>query len=298
MTGPAFSGEPGARSEDPWEQPPAGLSWALGVTVPQGAPLEDGGTLSWGQVSNLTVSFRLPSIGRTDDTIYAILSAMTRSGAILQVAAGIYPGMSSWRAYVQYIADFRTYPQTYVWVTNESRPDMAPGASVSMSLYYDGSGWRYSVKDLGTHEEVDGPVMAEERPSFRVGDHEVFALEAYTSNRTTFEGTGRLTMDSLEVDGRRVVGGWYHTGGWDPAHRPLFLVGGYEPPSFISMEELGDGRVSWTFNELGRAQYVTPSLPVLGAFFAGVAAIVVAVLALDARSRKKKGDGTARATSV
>jgi len=280
---PAFP----AYATGPWEGHTTGASWALGVTVPNGAALCDGGSLSWSEVRNLTVVVKLPSISWTDDTIYAILSAMTSDGAVLQVAAGIYPNQANWSVYALYIINLEEYPQTYFWVANNSVPYMQPGDRVSLSLFFLGNQGRYAVTDLNTGEASGGKMTDVPRPMFKVGDQEVFALEAYTFNSSVFEGMERLVLEEMLVDGRSVAGGWYYTGGWDPAHKPLFVAGGYDPPSFIYMLE-ENGFVVWGYGSRGLKEYSPPSLLPLAGMAVVLAIIGGMAVALDAWTRKKK----------
>jgi hypothetical protein len=261
-------------------------SWALGVVVPDGARLADGSSLSWTAVSNISVVARLPNITQTDDTVYAIVSAKLAPDVILQVAAGLYPGDPAWSGYVLMVQGSSTASQTYVWVTNASEPFMAPEALVGLSLYRQGGGWRWRVTDYDTGLVGDGPIPNASGGGFVAGDQEVFALESYTSSRDVFSSMGAMDVYGIYLDGRAVAGGYYSLGGWDPLHNPLFIVGGYEPPSFISVAD-GGSTWRWSYSAEGRVSYVeTSSLNLLGLAVV-TALIVVGVLALNMWLKRK-----------
>jgi hypothetical protein len=224
-------------------------SWGLGVVVPQGSEFADGGRLSWSNASTLTANIQLPNISYTDNTILAVLSAMAADGAVLQVAAGIYPNMSNWLAYGWFIRNPESNPQSYAWVLNSSKPEMTPGSRVSLSINISSSHWGYRVQDITTHEAVKGEFMFNVTPSFKVGDQEVFGLESYSSSNHVFEHMGSLLLSSLLVNGKRITEGWYYYADWDTSHNPLFVVGGLNPPPFISTNEFENGTIAWTYSQ-------------------------------------------------
>lgn len=242
--------------------------------------------MSWASSQNVTAVMRLPNIGAVDDTVYVILSGMSMSGSVMQVAAGIYPGMASWRAYVLCLRDPST--QAYSWVANDSAPTMSPGDEVSLSMFHSGAGWNYSVADISTGEVASGQLATDGVGGFRPGDQEVMALESYSSTNGVFSGMGSMRLDGLQVDGASVNGGWYLIGGWDPLHAPLFLVGGHQPPSFVSAS-LGASTATWVYSAEGHVEYVSSSGYSVAAFLGATSAIVALVLALSAfESIKKK----------
>jgi hypothetical protein len=262
-------------------------SWGLGIVVPEGSQLEGGGHLSWENASAITATIRLPNISYTDNTILAVLSAMASDGAVLQVAAGIYPNMSSWLAYAWFIRNPESYSQPYAWVLNSSNPEMAPGSWVSLSIYTSSNLWRYRVEDITTHQTVKGKFAFNITPSFRVGDQEVFALESYSYSNHVFEHMGSLVLSSLFVNGMRITKGEYYYADWDRSHNPLFVVGGLNPPSSISLHEFANGTIAWTYSqwtgsgESLRVNWVLVTLAVLPV----VVAITVSIAILTLRKR-------------
>jgi hypothetical protein len=235
----------------------------------------------------VTVQFRLPSISQSDDTVYAILTLMSRSGIIMQVATGLYPGMTSWRTYVLLLGESDVAAKSYTWVVNGSDPTMDAGSNVSLSIYWKEGSWRYRVVNLETSGESDGPIAGDAAAGFKSGDQEVIALESYTSATSVFAGMGLMDVYGIEVDGAKVNGGLYSLGGWDPQRSPLFIVGGHEPPSFASIS-LSDGTVEWSYSAEGRVSYLSPSGYNLALFVIASALIAVSVLTLDFWQRKKR----------
>jgi hypothetical protein len=255
-------------------------SWAVGLAVPEGASLADGSHVAWETSDNLTALVRLPMIAETDQAIYAILTVMSGSGLIMQVAAGLYPGMSSWRAYVLFTRT-GSQSESYTWVINDSEPTMAPGATVSLSIHGSGGSWAYDVVNVDTGTRSQGAISADSSDSFKKGDQEVFALESYTSTVGVFASMGTMELIQLQLDGVSVTGGWYTMGGWNPEHSPLYLVGGYEPPSFAAISSTGGYSVQWSYSEGGGAVFISYSASALLEFVAAVVLIVALVLALD-----------------
>ncbi|MDV3277065.1 MAG: hypothetical protein LYZ69_01190 [Nitrososphaerales archaeon] len=228
----------------------SGTPWGLGVVVPDGAGLSGGDALSWSAATNVTVVVRIPDIVNATQIMYAILSLMTRDGSVLQVAAGIYPGNRSWLVYSMFIADVGTYPQRYQWVLNSSEPRMSPGDSVAIAIILTQTdGWMFIVRDLSTGSSVERSFGANAAHSLKVGDQEVFALESYSRDASTFEKMGNLTLVSILVDGMRVSNGWYPYADWDVRHNPLFVVGGATPPQFIAFSRGGNVTAVWYYVE-------------------------------------------------
>lgn len=262
-------------------------SWALGVVVPNGAALADGHQLVWSAASNVTALLVLPQIGSVDDTVYAILSAMTKSGSVLQVAAGIYPGMDDWRAYVLYVKEAGS--EAYTWVVNESLPAMAPGAAVSLSIYWTDGAWSYEVRNVDASTQSGGHIMNDSVGGFRDGDQEVLALESYTVTDGVFATMGSMEATAILVDGAAVTGGWYALGGWDPLHNPLFVVGGLQPPAFARVS-LANSSLTWIYSPEGRVEYVSSSGYGFALFVGAGAAIIATVLAVAVWERRKETD--------
>ncbi len=253
-------------------------SWALGLVVPEGSQYEDGGNLSWETAKNVTAIVRLPNIDHTDNTIYAIVSAMAEDGSVLQLAAGIYPNMTNWLAYAFAIKNMQAYPQNYTWVLNSSKPEMEPGASVTLSIFLSSNNWDYALEDANTKASVTGKFSSNARPVFKTGDQELFALESYSTSRSAFEHMGSLVLSSLLVDGRRIAKGWYYYGDWDNVHHPLFVVGGLNPPPFLSLQKFNDNTITWSYSEWNFEQPFPPEIIlvpiVLVAVLVGIAILV------------------------
>jgi hypothetical protein len=264
-------------------------SWALGVVVPEGSGLADGGGVHWESVSNVTAVASLPNITLPDRVVYAVLSVMTSDGGVMQAAAGIYPNRTEWLAYSWVIPNANTVPPVYQWVLNGSTPTMSGNARISMSIFRASALWSVSMKDEDTGSSVlrtFPPAMA--RP-LMAGDQEVFALESYSRSSTVFSSMGSLTLEALLVDSLKVTNGFYSYGDWDPNHTPLFAVGssGTAPPGFISLEPAGPGSFVWGFSGLWQGTgsgYETPALGV--AFVAAALAIVAAAAIAITRTRR------------
>lgn len=224
-------------------------SWGLGVVVPEGASLQGGTKLLWEEVGNVTAMVTLPNIIHPDGIVYAVLSLMAEDGSVLQVAAGVYPNSSSWLAYSWYIGNIGTIPLSYTWILNSSEPRMTTGDLVSMSIFRSQGAWRLEVADLATGGSVERPFPSA-APSLRVGDQEVFAFESYSRTAATFQNMGNLTLNSLLVDGQRVVGGFYSYAVWDPNRNPVFAVGGSgtSPPDFIFLQQPVAGTFVWGYS--------------------------------------------------
>jgi hypothetical protein len=263
-------------------------SWALGIVVPEGSDLSDGGKVHWGSVSNVTALVVLPNITLPDRVVYTVLSAMTDDGGIIQVAAGVYPNQTSWLSYSWQISNGNAVPASYNWILNGSAPSMHPGDSITMSLFRASNSWNLGVADESTESSVVHQFPEGISPTLRGGDQEVFALEAYSKSSATFRDMGNLTLEALMLDGRNVTGGSYSYSDWDPNHTPLFAVGssGTSPPSFISLASLAGGAFVWGYSGFWQGQ--TPGYG--GALVTLV--LVVAILVLGtgvalALSRKK-----------
>ena len=225
-------------------------SWALGIVVPGGATLQDGGKLGWGGVTNVTAIFTLPNITLPDGIVYAVVSVMTADGTVLQAAAGVRPGDSSWYSFSWSISGADTSHLNYQWILNGSKPEMKAGTDVAISIFWEAESWHLKVVD-----EVTGNSTVQAFPpgagdALRSGDQEVFALESYSRSAATFEDMGNLTLRGILFDGERVTGGTYAFSDWDPAHTPLFVVGssGTVTPSFISFGETSEGDFVWGYS--------------------------------------------------
>jgi hypothetical protein len=263
-------------------------SWGLGIVVPEGAEVEGGGHVSWKKTSEVAALMRVPNITHTDNTILSVLSAMASDGAVMQVAAGLYPNMSNWLAYGWFIQNAEANPQSYAWILNSSKPEMMPGAWVSLSISISSNRWRYSVEDVTTHEAVNGEFMFNVTPSFMTGDQEIFGLESYSYSNRVFENMGSLVLSSLLVNGLRVTNGWYYYADWDTSHNPLFVVGGLNPPPFISTNEFANGTVTWTYSQwTGSEEAVrfSSSALVALAVIPAVVAITVMITILTLKKR-------------
>ncbi|MEM0482574.1 MAG: hypothetical protein QXM16_06800 [Nitrososphaerota archaeon] len=221
--------------------------------MPDGCALDDGGVLSWSSSRNLTVAVTIPNINYTDNTIYVIVSAMTMSGTVLQVAAGIEPGQNHWSTYVMYVTSVYGSRKDYQLVAHRAPPHPAPGNRISLSIYSVVQGshptWFGEVYDYASGEREVFAIVADGSSSFRTGGQEVIALESYTSSEEVFAGMGSMTLHGIFVDRRKVVGGWYVDDGQVFYRESLFVVGGGAPvPSFISISFPQSGEALWTYS--------------------------------------------------
>jgi len=174
---------------------------------------------------------------------------MAADGSVMQIAAGIYPGNSRWLGYGWFIRDVQANPQSYDWVLNSSGPEMATGEAISLSISLFQGRWEYRIEDLSTHEVTTGEYAATVPPTLRVGDQEVFALESYTTSSVVFAHMGNMTLDALRINGRKIAAGWYGYGSWDTRHNPLFVVGGLDPPPYISLQPTDVGTFVWGYEQ-------------------------------------------------
>jgi hypothetical protein len=272
------------------QQYPTG-PWGAGVVVPQGSRFTDGSLLSWANVSAVFVEVTLPNITFSDYPTYAVESLMAADGSVMQIAAGIYPGNSKWLAYGWFIADVDAIPQSYDWVLNSSRPEMTAGGPIALSISISGGRWWYRIEDLSTHDVASGEYAATVPPTLYVGDQEVFALESYTTSSVVFAQMGNLTLDALRINGRQIAAGWYEYGSWDPRHNPLFVVGGLNPPSFISLQVM-NGKEVWTYEQWSVSTQSQPQRFPLTAVVRVVALVGILLLTAAYVARKRRHDST------
>jgi hypothetical protein len=237
-------------------------SWALGVVVPQGAGLGGGGSLRWEEVTNLTCLATLPFVSDPGGIVYAVLSAMAGDGAVMQVAAGIYPNSTLWRAFSWYVEGVQSSQPSYRWILNSSGPAMSPDDRITLSIYRSSDHWNLSVIDTSTGGAVVGSFPSGSQSSLKVGDQEVFALESYSRDAGDFAQMGNLTLDGVYAGGARVSSGFYVYGSWDPTHNPVFVVGssGTSPPIFISITPESGGAFAWSYSDPWSG-YVSPVGP-------------------------------------
>jgi hypothetical protein len=230
----------------------------------------------------------LPNITFSDYPTLAVESLMATNESVMQIAAGIYPGNSKWLAYGWYIGDIETYPQSYEWVLNSSKPEMAAGASVSLSIFLSRGRWQYRIEDLSTHEVAAGEYATTVPPNLKVGDQEVFALESYTTSTLVFANMGNLTLDALRINGRKIATGWYGYGSWDTRHNPLFVVGGLDPPSYITLQETHGGTLVWGYQQWPTSQPALLPSPPLTAIVGVVALTGVLVVTADYMTKRRR----------
>jgi hypothetical protein len=262
-------------------------SWGSGVVLPEGSKLEGGGALSWANARNITVVVQLPEIEFPSQTVYAIESVMTEDGTVLQVAAGIYPGNSGWLVYSMYIADVSQEPQRYIWVVNSSLPRAAPGDIESISVYRSqNEGWSFRVADMRTSSEVQHSFDLSSNQPIKPGDQELFALESYSWDYSTFEQMGSMALESIFVDGQRVSGGLYSYSGWDLVHSPLFIVGGAAPPQFISLGLNGSSEASWSYAEVWQGDIQVGFNLAVVAVLSVLPGVALLLIILDHRRRR------------
>jgi hypothetical protein len=239
----AAAATPG-RVDDTWQV--TSQSWALGVVLRDGAELAGGAWLSWAEARNVTALARLPNITEPDGVTYLVLSAEGDNKAVMQVAAGVWPGRSNWSVYSWYITGIGTSSISYDWVVNGSAPSMSSGDLVSISATVTTGVWRIGARDITTGRSETWSVPSPALSAFSPGDQEVLALESYGRSPSTFRDMGNATLLGLFVDGDRITGGLYVHGGWDPTHSPLFDVGSAQPPTFISLTLAQGGQAVWS----------------------------------------------------
>ncbi|MEM1583869.1 MAG: hypothetical protein QXF28_02485 [Nitrososphaerota archaeon] len=268
-------------------------SWGLGLTIPDGSPLEDGSVVKWSEHKNVTVLYSIPNITYTDNTIYLIVSIMTGGGTIIQVATGIYPNSTYWSSYFMYVAGISHGGKTYVPVRLNCRPYFHPRDNVSISIYnrhVENSSveyWASSVTNLSTGEKVDVYIVMDNSSTFKDGEQEVIAFESYTYNEKVFEYMGEATLYSILVDGKRVLNGWYIDDGQVFNRRPLFEVGGGQVPPFISIVLKEDKTIAWTYS---KPEWGNPPNSVIITFFISILIISATITfyiayRIDYRSR-------------
>ena len=270
-------------------QYPSG-SWALGVVVPENSRFTDGGRLSWTNTTTVSVTIRLPNISFTDYPILAVESLMAADGSVMQIAAGIYPNQTNWLAYGWYIRQVQAYPQSYEWILNSSEPEMAAGTPISLSIYLSQGRWRYSIEDLTTHLVRAGFYGFDIPPALKVGDQEVFALESYSTSNAVFVNMGNLTLDSLRIDARQVSSGWYAYGSWDVHHSPLFVVGGLDPPSYMSLQKGEGATLVWSYQQWSGPSQTQPQTSPLAILIGLPAAAAIAVLTIAYFMKRRSHD--------
>ena len=252
-------------------------SWAIGVVVPKNAQVVGGGGFSWGEVNNVTAKVALPQINQTDGQVGAVLSLMTTDGSVLQLAAGINPATDEWLTYAQFISDITATSANYQTIDNGSMPEMSPGDVVVLSIFASSGSWSYGLTDLNSHRSTQAKFPGGEAP-LAAGAQEAFALESYSENSSVFAHMGNLTLQSLTIDGMRVVQGLYIFSNLDWQNDPLFVVGGYaQPPYFISVQRAVDGSVVWSYAGGWTGQSPPLALTILAAMAVFVAATLIYV---------------------
>jgi hypothetical protein len=135
---------------------------------------------------------------------------------------------------------------------------------------------------------MSGEYAFDVAPALMVGDQEVFALESYSTSNAVFAHMGEMILKTLDIDGRKVSSGWYPYGSWDPSHKPLFVVGGLNPPSYISLGESENTTLEWSY-EAWSSSAQTPSNGVLTPIVAvpAVIALGLTILVFTVKKRKK-----------
>jgi len=265
-------------------------SWGLGLTIPNGSPLEDGSRVEWGKHRNITVVLTLPNISYTDKTIYFIVSIMTKQQTIIQAAIGIHPNNTYWTSSFMYVRNVYQHNKTYIAVLLDSPPYFHPYDKASISIYYrpseDGAGgvWASSITNLSTGKSIDVDILVDNSSTFMDGEQEVIALESYTSNEKIFEQMDQAILHSILVDGRRVLGGWYIDDGQVFDRRPLFEVGGGQAPSFISIIFKDDGTIAWIYSKPTWNNSLSPVYSIMFLLLLVISMIIVVYLAYRIKS--------------
>ena len=258
------------------------------MVVSEGAGFADDGRLSWLNATAVSATVTLPNISLTDYPLYAVESVMAADGSILQVAAGLYPNNTRWHAYGWYVANTLAQPQNYVWVLNASKPEMMPGASVSLSISLVQDRWQYNVEDLSTRTSIVGDYPTNVSPVLRTGDQEVFALESYSTSNVVFAQMGNLTLDTLRINGKQIVTGWYEYGAWQTRETPLFVVGGLDPPPYIYLQKSNDSTWVWSYEQWSGYQGVPPPPPSTLAIVVGVPLVALFLASVIMRVKKRQ----------
>lgn len=259
------------------------VSWASGIVVPEGARLQGGENLSWTTVSNLTGVLRLPNITDPLGITYVLLSAMGNDGSVFQVGVGIWPGCEYWAVYSWFITGANTMSPSYAWMANSTTPRASSNDLISISIFKSQSGWTFRVEDVSTNSAIEKAFPATS-VSFAKGDQEVLSLESYTPSAQTFVNMGNMTLDSLTVDGRRVVRGWYSYSGWDGIHNPLFVVGTSDAPYFVRLSLGTNGVAIWSYDALWKDEHFAVVLPIA----LGVIVLLSAAALILVRGRLRK----------
>ncbi|MEM2292689.1 MAG: hypothetical protein QXX41_05385 [Nitrososphaerota archaeon] len=270
--------------ENVWESYEVRRPWALGIVIPDGAPTSDGETVKWDSSSNLTVVLNIPRINMTDGTIYAIVSVMTESGVVLQAAAGIEKGDSCWRSYAMYVRGVYSGKKEYVPVLLGSPPTFLPGDSAIISIYSGFSdeepAWFVRIINPSSREEVLVRFFSDGSSRFMRGDHEVVALESYTKNEEVFRNMGEMVLESVFINGKRILGGWYVSDGQVFMSNLLFEVGAGEPvPSFLYLVNSNMSSAVWGYSHGSWGQTENNSfLLLLGALLLSILVIIFVVV--------------------
>ncbi len=277
--------------KDNWQR--AYSSWALGVVVPDGARLDGGGALSWKTATNLTAVARLPNITNPAAITYVVLSAMGNDRTIFQVAAGTWPDCSYWSVYSWFITGVDSRSPAYECMANSTGPEFSPHDVLSISIFIASpSAWMFRVTDENRSSSLERSFPTSLAVSFASGDQEVFSLESYSRSASTFQNMGNQTLESLLVDGTKVLDGWYPYSGWDPAHNPLFVVGGSAAPLFIDLTTNGRGEAVWAYSPQWADAHLNVSL---GSVVVGLALFsLIVVSALFVRNGRRSRVKSAR----
>ncbi|MGB9729452.1 MAG: hypothetical protein ACPL1B_06215 [Thermoprotei archaeon] len=225
-------------------------SWALGVVIPNGAKLEDGMIVKWSEVKNITAVIKLPQITETDGTIFIVLSAMTLSKTILQVAIGIEPNHTTWSTYAMIVTNISS-GTNYTWITECGPPSMNNNdliiISIYLSSYQNETLWSYKIHDITTNKSHIGSLVNDNSQAFMDGEQEVIALESYTKNEHVFMNMGNITLYALFLNSKKVISGWYFYDGWDWTKHPLFVIGSVQVPNYISINS-NNNIIYWKYN--------------------------------------------------
>jgi hypothetical protein len=100
---------------------------------------------------------------------------------------------------------------------------------------------------------------------------------------------GNLILDNITINGRRIASGWYGYGSWDTHHNPMFVVGGLDPPPYVSLQETADGTVVWGYQQwsvgTGAQQPSLPLTILVGIPVLVASAVLVSVYAVERRIR-------------
>jgi hypothetical protein len=116
-------------------------------------------------------------------------------------------------------------------------------------MYFSSGHWHYAIEEMRTKETATGEYAFNVPSEVKSGDQEIVALESYSTSDGVFAHMGNMTLNTLNINKRKVASGWYPYGSWDTTHKPLFVVGGLTPPAYITLQQVEGGSLDWSYQE-------------------------------------------------